>query len=204
MRSSVSRSLALLLATSSSSLAHTTFVQLQSGGTTYPVSYAIADPSYDGPITDVTSNSLACNGPPNPTTPSNQTIAVTAGSTVTAIWRHTLTSGPDDVMDASHKGPTLAYLKKVDNAVTAAPAAYGGGWFKIQESGYNAGNWATSQVISNGGLHSIQIPSCLEDGQYLLRAEMIALHAASSAQGAQLCRLSWETCSWFTPLLTCL
>lgn len=102
-----------LLAAASAATAHTIFVQLESGGTTYPVSHAIRDPSYDGPITDVTSNSLACNGSPNPTTPSSDIITVTAGTTVKAIWRHTLTSGADDVMDASHKGPTLAYLKKV-------------------------------------------------------------------------------------------
>lgn len=106
--------------------AHTIFVQLESGGTTYPVSYAIRDPSYDGPITDVTSDDLACNGGPNPTTASNYTIDVTAGSTVTAVWRHTLTSGADDVMDASHLGPTLAYMKKVDDALT--DTGIGDGW----------------------------------------------------------------------------
>jgi cellulase len=138
-----------LLAAASAATAHTIFVQLESGGTTYPVSYGIRDPSYDGPITDVTSDSLACNGPPNPTTPSPYIINVTAGTTVAAIWRHTLTSGPDDVMDASHKGPTLAYLKKVDDALT--DTGIGGGWFKIQEAGYDNGNWATSTVITNGG-----------------------------------------------------
>lgn len=107
--------------------AHTIFVQLQSGGTTYDVGYAIRDPSYDGPITDVTSNDLACNGGPNPTTPSDKIINVAAGSTVTAIWRHTLTSGADDVMDASHLGPTMAYMKKVDNAIS--DTGIGGGWY---------------------------------------------------------------------------
>ncbi|KAI1171619.1 carbohydrate-binding module family 1 protein [Nemania sp. FL0916] len=164
--------------------AHTIFVQLESGGTTNPVSYAIRDPSYDGPITDVTSNYLACNGGSNPTTPSSNIIDVTAGSTVNAIWRHTLTSGSNDVMDASHLGPTMAYLKKVSDATT--DVGYGSGWFKIQEDGYTNGVWGTTKVINNGGLHAITIPSCLADGQYLLRAEMIALHAASSAQGAQL------------------
>lgn len=106
--------------------AHTIFVQLQAGGVTNPVSYGIRTPSYDGPIQDVTSNSMACNGAPNPTTPSDKIITVTAGETVTAIWRHTLTSGSNDVMDASHKGPTIAYLKKVDNALT--DSGIGGGW----------------------------------------------------------------------------
>jgi len=58
--------------------------------------------------------------------------------------------------------------------------------FKIQEDGYSNGVWGTSKVINNAGKHPIKIPDCLPDGQYLLRAEMIALHAASSPQGAQL------------------
>jgi hypothetical protein len=58
--------------------------------------------------------------------------------------------------------------------------------FKIQQDGYNAGTWGTSKVINNGGLHSITIPKCIANGQYLLRAEMIALHAASTAGQAQL------------------
>ncbi|KAK1783335.1 glycosyl hydrolase family 61-domain-containing protein [Copromyces sp. CBS 386.78] len=173
-----------LLAAASAASAHTIFVQLEAGGTTYPVSHGIRTPSYDGPITDVTSNDLACNGGPNPTTPSDKIITVNAGSTVKAIWRHTLTSGADDVMDASHKGPTLAYLKKVNNALT--DTGIGSGWFKIQEDGYNNGQWGTSTVISNGGFQYIDIPACIPNGQYLLRAEMIALHAASSAAGAQL------------------
>jgi len=173
-----------LLAAASAASAHTIFVQLNAGGTTYPVSYGIRDPSYDGPITDVSSNDVACNGGPNPTTPSSNVITVTAGTTVKAVWRHTLTSGADDVMDASHKGPTLAYLKKVDNALT--DTGIGGGWFKIQEDGYNNGQWGTSTVITNGGLHYIDIPACIPNGQYLLRAEMIALHSASSQAGAQL------------------
>lgn len=115
-----------LLFSASVASAHTIFVQLAAGGTTNPVSYGIRTPTYDGPIQDVTSNSLACNGPPNDPSSASNVITVQAGSTVNAIWRHTLTSGADDVMDASHKGPTLAYLKKVDNALT--DTGVGSGW----------------------------------------------------------------------------
>ncbi|KAH6623562.1 glycoside hydrolase family 61 protein [Chaetomium tenue] len=173
-----------LLAAASVASAHTIFVQLEADGETYPVSHAIRTPTYDGPITDVTSDDVACNGGPNPTTPSGEIITVTAGTTVKAVWRHTLTSGPEDVMDASHKGPTLAYLKKVDDAVS--DSGIGGGWFKIQEDGYNGGQWGTSTVIENSGLHTIDIPACIPEGEYLLRAEMIALHSAGSPGGAQL------------------
>lgn len=175
---------AILIAAAGLASAHTIFVSLEADGVNNGVSYGIRTPTYDGPQTDVLSDSLACNGPPNPTTPSDKIIQVTAGSTVTAIWRHTLDSGPEDVMDSSHKGPTLAYLKKVDNALT--DSGVGDGWFKIQESGYEGGVWATDNVINNEGRHEIQIPDCIEPGQYLLRAEMIALHAASSYPGAQL------------------
>lgn len=176
---------ALILAAGAS--AHTIFLQLGLDGTTYPISYAIADPSYDGPITDVTSEYMACNGGPNPTTPSNETITVAAGTEVTAVWRHTLQSGSDDVVDASHKGPMMAYMKKVANAVTDAPSniSEGGGWFKIQEAGYSDGVWATTTLIADLGQQYITIPSCIEPGQYLLRAELLALHAASSEGGAQ-------------------
>jgi len=96
-------------------------------------------------------NDIACNGGPNPTTATNKVINVAAGSTVQATWRHTLTSGPNDVIDASHKvynltqetcvqslltvlqGPVIAYMKKVGDATK--DVGYGPGWFKISEAG---------------------------------------------------------------------
>jgi len=165
---------------------HTIFTQLQTGSSTSAVGVGIRDPSYDGPIYDVTSNNIACNGGANPTTATSAIIDVQAGSTVKAIWRHTLTSGSNDVIDPSHKGPVMAYLKKVSNAAT--DPGYGSGWFKIQEAGLtNVGSqtWATQDLIAALGEQSITIPSCIAPGQYLLRAELIALHGASSSGGAQ-------------------
>ncbi|KAN0102649.1 glycoside hydrolase family 61 protein [Hyaloscypha variabilis] len=165
---------------------HTIFVQLTAEGTTNGIGVGIRDPNYDGPITDVTSNPIACNGGPNPTTASNVIINVKAGGTVTAVWRHTQTSGPGDVVDPSHKGPVMAYMKKVTNALT--DPGYGSGWFKISEAGLTnvaSQTWATQDLISNQGKQTITIPSCLADGQYLLRPELIALHGASSSGGAQ-------------------
>ncbi|KAH6720867.1 putative endo-beta-1,4-glucanase D [Leptodontidium sp. MPI-SDFR-AT-0119] len=169
----------------SAASAHSIFVQLTAGGVTNPVSYGIRTPSYDGPITDVLSNDIACNGGPNPTMSSDKVINVKAGETVKATWRHTLTSAADDVIDASHKGPVMAYMKKVTDATT--DSGIGGGWFKISQAGLNVatGIWAVTDLISNAGLQSITIPTCIEDGQYLLRAELIALHSAGSTAGAQ-------------------
>lgn len=58
--------------------------------------------------------------------------------------------------------------------------------FKIQEEGLHGSTWGTDTVINNKGNQVIHIPECIEDGQYLLRAEMIALHGARSVNGAQL------------------
>ena len=58
-------------------------------------------------------------------------------------------------------------------------------WFKIQEDGYDGTNWAVDRMISNNGKVDITIPSCIPDGQYLMRHELIALHSATSYPGAQ-------------------
>jgi len=176
-------SIAALVGVASS---HTIFTQLKSGGTQYGIGEGVRVPSYDGPIQDVTSNYVACNGGPNPTTATSKIIDVAAGSTVQATWRHTLTSGPSDVIDASHKGPVMAYMKKVGNAGT--DVGYGAGWFKISEAGLNPSTqtWAVTDLINAQGIQQIPIPACISSGQYLLRAELIALHAAGSSGGAQL------------------
>ncbi|KAF2818774.1 hypothetical protein CC86DRAFT_432830 [Ophiobolus disseminans] len=167
----------LLLATSAS--AHTIFVSVNNGA----VGDGVRVPSYDGPINDVTTNDIVCNGGPNPTQKSNTVITLQAGSSATLTWRHTLTSGPGDVIDASHKGPVMAYLKKVADAKT--DSGVGGGWFKIQQDAFDGTKWGVDRLIANKGIQTVTIPKCIAPGQYLLRAELIALHGASSSKGAQ-------------------
>ena len=72
--------------------------------------------SFSQPITDVTSNDVICNGGINPYhTPISQVIInANAGDSITAEWHHTLAgadaSDPADPIDASHKGPVMAYM----------------------------------------------------------------------------------------------
>ena len=85
-----------------------------------PVARAQPYLQYDGPITDVTSNDIICNGGPNPlTTPfPKDIINIPAGATVSAEWHHVLQpnglnpSDNQDPIDPSHLGPTIAYLAK--------------------------------------------------------------------------------------------
>ena len=51
---------------------------------------------------------MTCNGSPNTLdTVSTAVCSIAAGSQITLRWGHTLTSGSDDVIDASHKGPVM-------------------------------------------------------------------------------------------------
>jgi cellulase len=117
----------IIAAAASTVSAHTIFLSVNDG----KVGDGVRVPSYDGPINDVSSNDIVCNGGPNPTTATSTVITLQAGSTAKLTWRHTLTSGPSDVIDASHKGPVMAYLKKVTDAKT--DSGVGGGWFKVRD-----------------------------------------------------------------------
>ena len=47
-------------------------------------------------------------------------------------------------------------------------------WFKIAQDGLESdGTWATDKMIANKGKVTFTVPSCIEDGQYLLRHEII-------------------------------
>lgn len=158
----------LTLCAASVASAHTIFSSLEVGGVNQGVGQGVRVPSYNGPITDVTSMSMACNGDPNPTQSTSKVITVQAGQDVTAVWRYMLSTtgtSPNDIMDSSHKGPTMAYLKKVSNAAT--DSGIGGGWFKIQEDGLPDGGqglWGTEKVIQGQGKHKIRIPQCIAPG----------------------------------------
>ena len=71
----------------------------------------------------------------------------------------------------------------VDNAATAGTT--GLKWFKVAENGLNGGKWAVDTMIANQGWHYFTMPSCVASGDYLMRAELIALHGAQKAGQAQ-------------------
>lgn len=152
-------------------------------------------PSSNVYVDNVNSNSLACNGAPATGFRSSSKVhTVQAGTTVTGLWLHELGSTDanpgaqtdNKVIDSSHKGPVMAYMKKVNDATQNPGAGPGGGWFKISEAGLiNSNQWAVDALISNGGVQSVKIPSCIANGDYLLRFEIIALHSAYSYPGAQ-------------------
>ncbi|KAG9002018.1 hypothetical protein FRB94_004168 [Tulasnella sp. JGI-2019a] len=172
--------------------AHTIFQRAHVNGVDEGYLNGIRYPTYDGPITNVSDPSVICNGGPNPlVTPYSQTIiTVPAGGTFTAEWHHVLQ--PDgynsadvaDPIDPGHLGPVLAYMAAVPSALQTDVT--GLKWFKIWEDGFDGTNWGVTRLYNAKGLQNFTIPSCIPPGNYFVRAEIIALHAASSYPGAQL------------------
>lgn len=82
-------------------------------------------------------------------------------------------------------------MTKVADASTADGST---GWFKVFEDGWAAANkgagdndyWGTKDMNDCCGKVDVPLPKDLASGDYLLRAEVIALHTASSSGGAQL------------------
>jgi lytic cellulose monooxygenase (C1-hydroxylating) len=90
-----------------------------------------------------------------------------------------------EAIGGNHFGPVMVYLSKVPDATTADGSS---DFFKIGEFGYTAENktWGTDVLNENCGKFAVKIPASIAAGDYLLRAEAIALHTASQVNGAQL------------------
>lgn len=101
-----------------------------------------------------------------------ETIDVTEGDTITVGWD-----------PSGHPGPITHFLfGPVDDASAATGV---GSWVKIDELDYVDGEWANAIMEENGGNYTFTLPTGLESGEYLLRSEMLALHAAETIGGAQ-------------------
>ena len=94
-------------------------------------------------------------------------------------------------------------MSKVTDSSTADGST---GWFKIFKDDWSRGttgqgsgdNWGTKDLNSCCGKMDVKIPSDIPAGDYLLRAEVIALHVASSQGGAQF----YASCCTPLPLST--
>lgn len=135
----------------------------------------------------MTSSALTCG---DVSLTSDALISVSAGATLGARYQHVIggaqgPNDPDNPIAASHKGPITAWLAKVDDAVSTSHD--GLDWFKISEDTLDTstGLWAVDELNANDGWYDFTLPSCIADGQYLLRVEIIALHSAYASKGAQ-------------------
>ncbi|ESK86397.1 glycoside hydrolase family 61 protein [Moniliophthora roreri MCA 2997] len=163
------------LAFSAQVLGHYTFPSLVVNGVTTPAWQNVRRTNNfnsRSPVQDVTSIDLRCYT--SETGATAETIQVAAGSEITFLT--------DDNM--YHQGVANVYMAKAPGDVSSWDGS-GQVWFKVYEIPAVADG--TTIEFPSTGLTGITftIPKNLPDGQYLLRAEHIALHSASSFGGAQ-------------------
>jgi lytic cellulose monooxygenase (C1-hydroxylating) len=160
---------------------HAIFQQLWINGEDQS-STCVRMPPSNSPVTDPTSNDMRCNANPGA---AQTTCGVKAGDTVTVeMHQHNDRDCSKEAIGGAHHGPVMIYLSAVDDAASADGS---GEFFKIFEGGYFENNqtWANDLINEGCGLQSFTIPSDIAPGDYLLRAETVALHAAGSENGAQ-------------------
>ncbi|KAL1712589.1 glycosyl hydrolase family 61-domain-containing protein [Schizophyllum commune] len=163
--------------------AHATFQELWIGETDAGSSCARL-PASNSPVTDVTSADIACN---TGAASSSGVCPMAAGDSVTVEMHQQPNdrSCANEAIGGNHFGPQMIYMAAVDDATTAVGSE--ASWFKIHEMGLmsNSPDYFGNQVLNdNCGHYTFTIPD-VAPGQYLLRAETIALHTAGSEGGAQ-------------------
>nr|ATQ35955.1 auxiliary activity 9 enzyme [Talaromyces piceae] len=113
-------------------------------------------------------------------TPGAISAPVAAGGTVKLEW----TPWPD-----SHHGPVIDYLANCNGDCSSVDKTQLK-FFKIDEAGLIddssvPGTWASDQLIAANNSWTVTIPEDIAPGNYVLRHEIIALHSAGNADGAQ-------------------
>ncbi|KAI1505914.1 glycosyl hydrolase family 61-domain-containing protein [Biscogniauxia marginata] len=150
-------------------------------------------PVSNSPIQDVTSDDIICNAG---TSPAAGKCAVAAGSTVTVEMHQQPgdRSCAAEAIGGAHHGPVQVYLSAVTDSSSAAAASSSGTWFKIyadtwapNPSGASGDDdfWGTKDLNACCGRLDVVVPADLAPGDYLLRAEALALHTAGGEGGAQ-------------------
>ncbi|KAI0467924.1 carbohydrate-binding module family 1 protein [Xylaria cf. heliscus] len=170
--------------------AHATFQDLWINGVDYITSCARL-PLSNSPVQDVTSKDMACN---TGTSPVAGKCSVAAGATVTVEMHQQPKdrSCSNEAIGGDHHGPVQVYMASVTDAASADGSS--ASWFKIfadtwaKNSAGTDGDsdyWGTKDLNTCCGLMNVKIPADIAPGDYLLRAEALALHSAAGTGGGQ-------------------
>ncbi|EAQ89440.1 hypothetical protein CHGG_06059 [Chaetomium globosum CBS 148.51] len=140
---------------------HYIFQQLSTSSGKHDVfQYVRKNSNYNSPVTDLSSNDLRCNVGASGS--GTATVAVKAGESITFTA---------DVA-VYHQGPVSFYMSKAPGAASSYDGS--GGWFKIKDIGPSfSGGSATWDL---GTTYTAQIPSCIPDGDYLIRIQQLGIH----------------------------
>ncbi|KAF8980032.1 glycosyl hydrolase family 61-domain-containing protein [Cyathus striatus] len=171
-----------LLASAALANAHFTMQYIWVNGADQGQNNYIRVPPSNNPVTDVTSTDLTCN------------VNGLSGSSVSTVTIPAVSNGtnmPSALVKTPSQAATRDQFRSTSPRHLPLPlplTAKAPSGPKIYSSGLvdpSTQEWATDVVNANNGKHSVVIPSSLSAGEYLLRAEIIALHVASTYPGAQ-------------------
>jgi len=164
-----------ILAAVASVSAHSTWQQLWVGSTDMTTTCArtVKDNS---PVASLSSSDMFCGRGP---ATSSGVCSVAAGGALT-VEMH---AQPGDrkcsqpAIGGNHYGPVNVYMAKVSDAKTATS----GSFFKVAEDGYTGttASWGTEILNANCGKKAFTVPKSIASGDYLVRAEVLALHAGA-------------------------
>ncbi|KDQ52693.1 glycoside hydrolase family 61 protein [Jaapia argillacea MUCL 33604] len=167
---------ATLLAAVSSTLAHYTFPSLIVGGTTTTAwEYVRETNNYNSqaPVTNVNIADIRCYT--SATNVNASTAPVAAGATVGFACDNTM----------YHPSVVNVYMAKAPSNITTWDGS-GTVWFKIYQITAVTNNGTSITFPAQGQeIVYFTIPKSLPSGEYLVRIENIAIHAASTYGGAQ-------------------
>ncbi|EUC61095.1 glycoside hydrolase family 61 protein [Rhizoctonia solani AG-3 Rhs1AP] len=181
------------LSCAASVLAHGYVQQLKIGSQYVPTWNPYKDPQQkvtritrafkdNGPIPDGFTSAITCNVGKTADTqniPVNATAIVPAGTTVDFLWTD---------WQSDHPGPIMTYLAKCPGSCSTFKADSGNIWVKIQEDGYDATKnppWASKRLPTVNSTWSATIPKTLQNGEYILRHEILGLQRATESGRAQ-------------------
>lgn len=143
---------------------------------------------YDYPIAEggrtngLSSNDMTCGWLPSAAKAADKKCPVNPGSSITLQWHYEKGMGDKDtfIIDPSHKGPCIVYMAKSETGA-------GKVWFKVFEDGYDAASkkFCVTRLRENKGKMTFKLPTDITPGNYLMRAELIALHEGHELNGAQ-------------------
>lgn len=112
------------------------------------------------------------------------TASVTAGTGIDLTWvAHPNQAWPHEM------GPIITYMAKVPEGKTAQtvdPSTLT--YFKVQQDGQKSKGstkWLVEDQMKLGTIYTVNVPKAIEDGEYIMRHELIALHLADKKGGAE-------------------
>ncbi|KAF2428700.1 glycoside hydrolase family 61 protein [Tothia fuscella] len=141
-------------------------------------------PKNNSPMSNVNSPDMRCNVGGAKGVPG--VCDISAGDKLTVEMHQQLGDRKcaNEAIGGRHFGPVMIYMCAVPDAKESNGDC---SWVKVAEDTYagTEASWGTEKMNKNCGKTNFTVPKSLKAGNYLVRAEALALHTAGGNNGAQ-------------------